>query len=723
MTRTLVLAGFLSIVLAPAADDHDHASLCACMAGMASPSLAPEDLTVLPEKIGGVAPKEMMHAYLMGKVHQALDRRDARYEKLKTPEQLAAYQQRMRRFFVAALGGFPERTPLNAQVVGKAEGDGYRLEKIIFESQPRHFVTAVLYLPDRPATTFGGARGARSPYPGVLVPCGHSDNGKASEPYQRACILLARNQMAALCYDPIDQGERFQLLDAQGKPRVGGTTAHSALGVGSTLLGRSTATFRIWDGMRAIDYLQSRKEIDPQRIGCTGNSGGGTLTSYLMALDPRIGCAAPSCYLTSFRRLTETIGPQDAEQNIHGQIGSGMDHADYVIMRAPKPTLVCCATRDFFDIRGTWDSFRQAKRFYTRLGFAERVDLIETDAQHGFGTPLRVGAVRWMRRWLLRIDDAITEPESSIAADKDLQCTPRGQVMLLDGARSTYDLNVELEEKLAEGRKRLWQQSDHAQALSEVRRISGIRKLRDLPQPEWKTTGTIERPNCRVEKLILRPEPDIWLPALALVPNRRSGDAYLYLHGDGKPTDALLSAEHDNAPPSGQAASIEKLIEKGHLVLAVDLRGLGETAGEKPGNSGIPRYVGSDWKDLYLADLLGKSYLAMRAEDVLVSARFLANYEAGDKPNRVHLLSIGRTGPAALHAAALEPELFASIELRGCLESWDSVVRTPLSIGQFENVVHGALKTYDLPDLLSTLPKDKVTWSDPVDPLGRPQRK
>jgi cephalosporin-C deacetylase-like acetyl esterase len=676
MIRALITAAVLPIVVAPA---------------------VAEDLEVLPEKIDGVTPKEMMHAYLMRAAGEALDRREAEYEKLKTPEQLAAYQQRMREFFVAALGGFPERTPLKAKVVAKEDRDGYRVEKIIFESQPRHFVTAVLYLPD-----------ADPPYPGVLVPCGHSANGKASEPYQRVSMLVARGGMAALCYDPIDQGERFQLLDADGKPVIGGTTAHSALGVGSTLLGRNTATFRIWDGMRAIDYLQSRKEVDPKRIGCTGNSGGGTLTSYLMALDERIVCAAPSCYLTSLRRLTETIGPQDAEQNIHGQIGYGMDHADYVLMRAAKPTLMCVATRDYFDIDGAWSSFRQAKRFYTRLGFAERVDLIESDAGHGFNTQLRVGAVRWMRRWLLSIDDAITEPESSIAGDEDMLCTPRGQVMLLDGARSTYDLNVELEEKLAAARKKFWQQTENAKALGEVRRTSGIRKLGDLPGPKFQTAATVEREDYRIDKLVLQAEPGIWLPALAFVPKKSSGETCLYLHGNGKQTDAY---------PDGP---IEKLVKKGHLVLAVDLRGLGETAGTKSGKKRISHHVGGDWKDLYLAYLLGRSYLAMRAEDVLLSARFLAGYGAYERPNRVHLVSIGRTGPAALHAAALEPQLFASVKLYGCLESWASVVRTPLSQGQFDSVVHDALKTYDLPDLLKTLPKQKVTWSDPVDALGRP---
>jgi cephalosporin-C deacetylase-like acetyl esterase len=666
-----------------------------CVSGP-SASGAAEDLAVLPAG-GDVQPNRMMHAYLLGRVHEALERRATEYENVKTAEQLSERQRRMREFFVEALGGFPERTPLNPQIVSGEDRDGYRVEKIIFESQPKHFVTGLLYLPD-----------TKPPFPGVLFPCGHSGNGKAAEAYQRGCVLLARNGLAAFCYDPIDQGERFQLLDADRKPIVGGTTAHSLLGVGSALLGRNTATFRVWDGMRALDYLQSRPEIDPQRIGCTGNSGGGTLTSYLMALDERILCAAPSCYLTTLRRLCDTIGPQDAEQNIHGQIAFGMDHPDYVMMRAPKPTLMCAATHDFFDIEGTWDCFRQAKRFYTRLGFAERVDLIETDARHGFSSTLRVGAVRWMRRWLMEVDDAITEPEFGIVSDEAAQCTPGGQVMLLPGARNTYDLNRDLEAELAEQRKQFWKGTRRAVAIEAVRQTSGIRKLTDLPKPECTVVADIEEQDYRLQKSIFDPEPGIRLPALAFVPKDHDGKAYLYLHAEGKQADAA---------PGGP---IEELVRQGHVVLAVDLRGIGETAGEGAGKRGISHYVGGDWKELYMAYLLGTSYLAMRAEDVLVCARFLQGYQAGDQPNQVHVVSVGRTGPPALHAAALEPQLITSLTLKSSLTSWSDVVQTPLAAGQFVNVVHRALTTYDLPDLLATLPKEKVEVVEPLDALDQP---
>jgi hypothetical protein len=405
-----------------------------------------------------------------------------------------------------------------------------------------------------------------------------------------------------------------------------------------------------------------------------------------------------------------------------------MDHADYVIMRAPRPTLMSTATRDYFDINGAWQSFRQAKRVYTRLGFAERVDLIEADEKHGFSAPLRVGAVRWMRRWLLKADDAITEPESTIATDQEMLCTPHGQVMLLEGARTTYDLNKDYQRQLAQARKEFWQagqtNGDGARSrtalprqsglvlrdprpvpLDEVRRLAGIRKLADLTEPKSEKLGTLQREGYRIDKLVLRPEEGIVLPALAFVPAKPGGEATLYLHAAGKQADAA---------PGGP---IETLVKKGNVVMAVDLRGLGET--QAVGGGSYAKYLGPEWADGFLAYMLDKSYLAMRAEDVLVCARFLAHYEAGEKPRRVHLTSIGAVGPPALHAAALHPQLFASLRLKNCLTSWAAVVATPLAKGQFVNAVHGALKVYDLPDLLAALPKEtlKVEVVEPLDAL------
>jgi cephalosporin-C deacetylase-like acetyl esterase len=651
-----------------------------------------DDLRVLPETIDDISPADMMGHYLRGLAGQKFEDWKQQYEQRKTPEQIAEYQKRLREKFIDAIGGLPERIPLNPQVTGVVQRNGYRVEKIIFESQPKHYVTALLFLPD--ADKF------KPPYPGVLVPCGHSANGKAYEAYQTMGAFLALNGMAGLVFDPIDQGERSQMPSQL--PRLAGTRAHTMLGVGSILLGRNTARFEIWDGMRGIDYLQSRPEVDPKRIGCTGNSGGGTQTSYLMALDERISAAAPSCYITSFERLLDTIGPQDAEQNIYGQLAFGMDHADYLMMQAPTPILICAATEDFFDITGVWNSFRYAKRLYTRMEFAEHINLLENDAGHNYNRIQRQGVVRWMSRWLLKKDVPITEPEIKLLNNEEVQCAPDGQVMNIDGARSTYDLNRDYEKELAARRKKLWATGDKAKLLDEVRKIAGIRRLEELPEPKVTMAGIVERDGYQIKKMILTPEEGIYLPALAFVPaNNTEQPGVLYINEHGKAADAA---------PGGP---IEAMVKAGRCVLAVDVRGTGETQQGKQGQ--LSGAAGPDWKDVFTAYLLGRSYVGMRAEDVLVCARFLKQEQAGP----VELIAVGNVAVAALHAAALDPELFDSVKLSGMLSSWSNVIELGRSYNQQLNAVHGALETYDLPDLAAKL-GDKILIQEPLNALGEP---
>lgn len=659
---------------------------------VALPTIRAEDLTVLTTQNADGEPRQMLGRYLKRQSYLALEKRLAAFEQVKTPEDAEAYTKQRREFFLEQLGGFPERTPLHPKTVGTMAGGSYKVEKIIFESQPRHFVTAVLYLPE-----------SAPPFPAVLMPCGHTATGKTEN--QTHGIFLAKSGIAALCYDPIGQGERYQLLDGAGKPRFRSTEEHTLVGASSILLGRSTASYRVWDGIRAIDYLVSRKDIDSTKIGVSGCSGGGTLSSYLMALDDRIACAAPSCYLTSWRRLIDTIGPQDAEQNIPGQIAFGLDHADYLLLRAPKPTLILAATQDFFDIQGTWETYRQATRWYTRLGFPERVGLVETDTKHGYPKPQREAMVRWMRRWLLGRDEPMNEPAITNRPPEELLCTPRGQSLLLEGARSVVDLNVELNTEWELRRRKIWEPGDRREALAAVRRVAGIRPLSELPRPRTSRLGLIERNDYRIEKLLFETDAGIYLPALLFQPPKPSGRRILYLQADGK---------HADAQPGG---AIEKLVQAGHLVLAADVRGIGETS------AGRENLWGGNSRDFFLAYLLGKSLVGQRAEDVLVCARYLAEFENPTAGAKVNLISIGATGPAALHAAALESRLFDSLNLTRSLRSWTDVVRYPAAPGQLVNVVHGALRTYDLPDLFQALTQVQVTVIEPPDlaVLARPK--
>ncbi len=651
-----------------------------------------------------------LYARLQQEAYAALDRRATAFEELKTSQQIRQHQQKLREFFVQQLGGFPERSPLNAQTVRTIQAEGYRIECVIFDSLPNHRITANLYLPD-----VAEDHQEIGPVPGVVVSSGHSRTAKTADYNQRFGIMMAKHGMAALCFDPIGQGERAQVLDKDNQPFLGTTTEHFLVGIGSTLVGRSTARYRIWDAMRAIDYLASRPEVDSSRIGMTGCSGGGTLTSYVMALDDRVACAAPACYLTTFRRLIQTIGPQDAEQNIYGQISFGMDHPDYVLMRAPQPTLISSTTADFFDIQGSWNNYRQAKRIYGRMGFPERVDLVEIEGKHGVQPQNLATIAHWMQRWLLGRDQPVAAVELPTREPESLLCTKTGQVLTsLPGERSVFQLNAQYEQELADKRKERWDrsnerarplgnrsnerarpsegQSSHDELAAAIRRLLALSDRDDASEGVGhEDLGRVQRSGYHIDKLVLRPEGSGPLPGLTFHPVDPVDDAYLYLHDDGKMGDSQ---------PGG---AIEKIVSEGYAVVSIDLSGQGETSSTKRDK------LLTDWKTYYLAYLLGKPLVGIRVEDTLAAADFVAHYQKKrDDPRKVHLVGVGQAGIVALHAAALRPDRFASVTLRNTPGDWSSIVSQSHPEAQLDSAVHAALTVYDLPDLVRLIGADKV---------------
>ena len=691
------------------------------------PLRAEENLTVLKPTADGVTPDQFLENWLKEKFYGMVDQRSEAFEgMIKSEAACRKWQEDRRAFFLDRIGGLPERTPLNPRVVGTLQGKGYRLEKIILETRPSFHLTANLYLPETPG-----------PWPGVLVACGHSHDGKAAGQYQLACMLLARHGLAAICYDPIGQGERYQILDRATRRdvfddaphvktihpniRLMCTTEHTMVGLSSALLGENVAQYRIWDGMRVIDYLQSRDDIIADKIGCTGNSGGGTETAYLMALDDRIIAAAPGCYLTTFRKLIETKGPQDGEQNIFGQIAFGMDEADYCLMRAPKPTLIAAGTRDVtFDFGGTWDLFRDAKRFASRLGHPDSVDIAAPDAPHGFTLQLREAVTRFMCRHLLEKEVQVREIASLPDAFDDnqlrelslpdwtadeLQCTPDGQVLLMPGERSVFQINADTATALKSRRSPVWTGlTDEAKRKLIEETIGAGSSV----GTEVVTVGKIERANATIHRLVLTVGEGLPLPALAFVPKNATSSAILYLHGESMKADAA---------PGGV---IDALVNQGHLVLAAELRGIGETeTGFKKKAFGAGRF-GRDNLEILTAYLMGKSYVGMRTDDLQSWLRYLQSPTlTGSVPSTIELIAIGEAAIPALHGAALNPEAFASVTLRRMIPSWETVVTSPETFDQSVNVVHGALRHYDLADLVSLVGQEKVKLIEPLDVMGK----
>jgi hypothetical protein len=638
------------------------------------------------EKALGVKPDAMMSTALDKISFEYLANRADRYEALKTPEDIQGWQRAQYDFFVNALGGFPERTPLNPQIVGGGEGEGFAYEKVIFESRPQFYVTGVFYRPLTPG-----------PWPAVLLPCGHDQDGKAAPNYQRGCILLARLGIAAFCYDPIGQGERVFYVTEAGKPTMGTTAEHTLFDVGAILTGTSIAQYRIWDGMRAIDYLQSRPDVRADKIGVTGCSGGGTLSSYLMALDPRIVAAAPSCYITSWRRILETIGPQDGEQNVFGQLKQGLEHADFIHLRAPQPTLIMAATQDFFDIQGTWDSYREAKRTYTRLGAPERVNLLEADEGHGYLEPHREGMAHWMQRWLLGVDQPVDEVAVGVLTNEEVRVTPQGQALWIAGSRSVIDLNRERAEGLKAGRAAFWNDTPTPDALNKVRELTGIRPEGSLPATTVQVITEGETDTHRTQDLLLEIEPGVLLPARAWLP--KSGPvAKAHLIAPGK--------NFDEAQPL-----IEAGLAANEAYLLVSVRGTGVTESHQWG--GAWTNVGNDFSTYMRAYLNGLSFVGMRAEDLMQTAAWWT--QTAGAP--VVLLAIGEATVPALHAVALKPELFEHVTLDGGIPTWQAVVDVANPKDQLINTVHNALSFYDLDNLQAMLPAEQLTVTNAAVPV------
>lgn len=629
------------------------------------------NLDFLTNQVDGRALRQMLPDYLRNKVRN--ERR-----------QLPATKEEFRRRFAEGLGGLPAKTPLNARVVGTLNRDGYRIEKVIFESQPGLHVTANLYLP---------AEG-KGPFPAILFPIGHEPGAKAYPVWQQILGTFARRGYVALTWDQIGQGERVQLWDdaLNGTKTPPSTTEHTIIGIQTLVAGDAFARYTIWDGIRALDYLLSRPEVDPKRIGITGNSGGGTHTAYIAALDDRVHAAGPSCYITSWQRLLETIGPQDAEQCIPGFLGAGFEHVDFIRAFAPKPFLVMSAIRDFFSLQGARSSFATATETYQAAGAREKIAMAETDEGHGYSINLRLASYAWFDRWLKGAKAPEGEAKVEPASEAELACTKTGQVATSIGGETMFTLN--------RARARAIQTPERASPEA-VRKMIHWRE--DSSTPPVRGYGSERRGGLVIDKLLYESEPGILVPAVVVFKAGGAGarPAVLLASGRGK---------------SASWGAIEALANTGAVVMAIDARGLGETRLESKGSDWQSRF--GDYDSAMTSVMLGTSLVAQRAHDIQRGFHLLASRPDVDR-NAIRGAAQSSAAPAMLHAAAAGVP-FAGLLLDGMVASYRSITETPIHHGVFESIVPGAIRHYDLMGLAGMLESRPVLLVDPSSPLGRP---
>ncbi len=599
--------------------------------------------------------------------------RAKRLSSIRTRKEAFAYRDEVREAIDNAYRPWPSKTPLNARVVGTIERRHYRIEKIIFESRPGCLVTAHLYVPDK----------LDGPAPGIIGSCGHAADGKNASLYQAFCQRLARNGFVVLIYDPFNQGERDQYYALHSRESVRSSThAHNMMGKQLELVGEWFGAWRAWDGIRALDYLLTRPEVDPRCIGLTGNSGGGTMTSWIWPVEERFTMAAPSCFVTTFAANLENELPADSEQYPPGVIGAGLDMADFFIARAPSPVILLGQAYCFFDRRGLKQAYSEVRRFYDIIGApGNATDIFFGSEGHGFFRDNQEAMVRFFATHA-GIQQVTSLEETEDLSDV-LNVTPKGEVVP-EGATPIYDLIAQKADVLASKRKEL--RKDEL-----TRRVQDVLDLsvnRDLSHYRC-LRGTTED-GVRLARYAVETEGNI----RAIMRKRLSNPSYA--HTLDVEREVHLYLPHVSAEVDLIEDPFAKRLKEQHPLYALDVRGLGESLADDERDFFHP--YGNDYMCNGYGLMLGQSFLGRRVHDVLSTLDLLA-YEGAKK---IHLYGRGQGAIHALFAGFLHSGV-TTITLKNYPLSYHAWTQTPLVSWPTANIPRGVLTAFDLPDLMDVV--------------------
>ncbi len=660
-----------------------------CLLAFSIPGLAQnENLNVLDNWVEWSNGENMLSLHINKQAFHYLDIRENEIDKLITQSDWEKRQKDIKETLLQIVGPLPEKTPLNPRVTGVVQKDGYKIEKIIFESMPNYYVSGCLFIPDD----------IEDRRPAILNVIGHtliSFRTSKSDLYQPLILNLVKKGFIVFAIDPMGQGERVEYTIDE-KIRVGlntrrATSEHSYVNNQCLLSGYSAAKYWIWDGVRAIDYLLSREEVDPDRIGLTGLSGGGMATAYIAAFDNRIAAAAPAGYICGYRRLLESIGPQDGEQNFYHGLANGIDHADLIEQFAPKPYLVVTTTRDFFSIQGARETFMEVKKAYKAFGKEKNIAMVEDDYEHGYTKLNREAIYEFFQRTL----DLPGDPsdESLLYLNKDeLKITETGQLLTSLGGESISTLNKKETEKLLI--KITDSQENVEEHLEHVRQnamdLSGYIKPSENSTPVFR--GKYQRKGYDIEMYVLPGEGEYVIPLVLLIPE--GGGKYpavIYIQPLGKSEDIYVDGP------------VEELVNKGIIVAAPDLIGLGETKN----SSSYPGRFG------YGPALLGRSMVGIHAGDIVRVVNMLQDRNDVEK-NKIGAITFDELCPALLHAAAFESSISKTM-LVNPLISYKEIVNHRVYNYSLSFVwgVAGALTAYDLPDLAGCIAPRELYMINP----------
>lgn len=294
------------------------------------------------------------------------------------PDTLYAWEERATQLrshilSCAGLDPLPDRCPLEAEVLGERQGDGFTVAAYRFQSLPGFWVAGNLFIPD-----------GKGPFPAVLNPHGHWQSGRLEHSERGSVpargVAFARMGAVALTIDMVGYNDSDQV-----EHRFGGPAEH--------LWGFGPLGLQLWNLIRAVDFLEQLDAVDGDRIGCTGASGGGTQTFLLTAVEPRIRVAAPvnmiSAHMHGGCACENTPMLRIEANNI--EIGA---------LTAPRPLLMASATGDW-TVETPELEFPAVRQVYDLYGHRERVECVQVDAPHNYNAETRAHVYRFFARWLI----------------------------------------------------------------------------------------------------------------------------------------------------------------------------------------------------------------------------------------------------------------------------------------------------------------------------------
>jgi dienelactone hydrolase len=461
--------------------------------------------------------------------------------------------------FAAGLWPMPEKPPLNARIWNRIERDGYTVEKVWFQSLPGFYVGGSLYRPIDPKP---------KSHPGVLSPHGHARLGRLSESetasYQARGLTLARIGCTAFMWDMIDYNDSARHLSGDYEDETY-AVVHRAPWAHEQddrmLWNLNALGFQLWNSIRALDFIAQLPEVDPNRLACTGESGGGTQTYNLYAVDDRLHAAAPVCMVSAYMQggcVCENAPLLRIDTN----------NVDIGATIAPKPLLLVSSTQDW--TRHTPQvEYPAIAKIYDLYGAADHVAQVQIDAPHGYNKAMREAVYRWLATWFdLPIGQDYTEPPYETEPCGNLLAFIDG---LPDGAITNHQQLFQqcieaagkaLETYRPESLDRL---DENRRVLGQALRIavgyddSGVTLQR-------KTETQFAGLACR-DGVLIGDRRGVRVPFRSFTPDTPAGVSILLIHPQG--INALYSP------------MVRDLLARGHAVFAIDPFGVGQNVGEQ----------------------------------------------------------------------------------------------------------------------------------------------